>query len=200
MVFMHGNYFAQGGVVRGATTAKTARPSTSNVLPRERLFAALDTARRASLLWVHGPPGCGKTSLVSSYLDARASNGIWYQMDAGDTDPATLCLYLGETVGGNGDAGPRRLPLFTAEYQAEPRAFARHYFRSLFEALQPPFLLVFDNYHELGADSAVHDMVREALAEMRRQAYGLSPCGDDFLCSSCVFALRDHSGSAPRLG
>ena len=59
-------------LVRGATTAKTTRPSASNVLPRERLFAALDAARRASLLWVHGPPGCGKTSLVSSYLDARA--------------------------------------------------------------------------------------------------------------------------------
>ena len=62
-------------MVRGAPNAKTTRPSAGNVLPRERLFATLDAARRAPLLWVHGPPGCGKTSLVSSYLDARASNG-----------------------------------------------------------------------------------------------------------------------------
>ena len=147
---------------RGAILAKTTRPSAAAVTPRERLFAALDARRRASLLWVHGPPGCGKTALVSSYLDARASNGVWYQVDPGDADPATLCLYLGGAVNGDG----RSLPLFTAEYRSEPQAFARHYFRRLFDALEPPFLLVFDNYHELGADGPVHDMVREAAAEL----------------------------------
>jgi ATP/maltotriose-dependent transcriptional regulator MalT/DNA-binding SARP family transcriptional activator len=147
---------------RGATLAKTTRPSAAAVTPRERLFAALDARRRAALLWVHGPPGCGKTALVSSYLDARASNGIWYQIDPGDADPASLCLYLGQAVNGDG----RSLPLFTAEYRSEPQAFARHYFRRLFDALDPPFLLVFDNYHELGADGPVHDMLREAAAEL----------------------------------
>ncbi len=147
---------------RGVSVAKITRPSAASVLPRERLFAALDARRRAPLLWVHGPPGCGKTSLVSSYLDARASHAIWYQVDPGDADPAALCLYLAEAVNG-GDAG---LPLFTGEYRAEPRAFARHYFRRLFEALEPPFLLVFDNYHELGAQGAVHEMLREAVAEL----------------------------------
>ena len=147
---------------RGATLAKTTRPSAAAVTPRERLFAALDARRRASMLWVHGPAGCGKTALVSSYLDARGSNGIWYQVDPGDADPASLCLYLGAAVNGDG----RSLPLFTAEYRSEPQAFARHYFRSLFDALEPPFLLVFDNYHELGTEGPVHDMVREAAAEL----------------------------------
>lgn len=72
----------------GVSHAKTTRPNAYNVLPRERLFSALDAMRRAKVLWVYGPPGCGKTSLVSSYLDARASHGIWYQLDAGDVDPA----------------------------------------------------------------------------------------------------------------
>ena len=147
---------------RGVSLAKTTRPSAASVLPRERLFAAVDACRRARLLWVHGPPGCGKTSLVSSYLDARGSHGLWYQMDAGDADPATLCLYLGEAVNG----GDRRLPLFTAEYRSEPGAFTRHYFGRLFEALSPPFLLVFDNYQELGSDGAVHEMLRDAAAEL----------------------------------
>lgn len=147
---------------RGASLAKTTRPSATAVMPRERLFAALDAGRRAPLLWVHGPPGCGKTSLVSSYLDTRAANGLWYQVDAGDADPATLCLYLGEAVNGEG----HRLPLFTAEYRAEPRAFSRHYFRQLFEALEPPFLLVFDNYQELDGDSVVHLMLRDAASEL----------------------------------
>lgn len=147
---------------RGVSLAKTTRPSAYSVLPRERLFSALDAMRRAQVLWVHGPPGCGKTSLVSSYLDMRASNGIWYQIDAGDVDPASLCLYLAEAVK---EFGPR-LPMFTADYRSAPQAFARHYFRRLFEALEPPFLLVFDNYHEIGVDGAVHEMLREAVAEL----------------------------------
>lgn len=147
---------------RGVSLAKTTRPSAYSVLPRERLFTALDAMRRARMLWVHGPPGCGKTSLVSSYLDARASNGIWYQIDAGDVDPASLCLYLADAINGSG----QRLPMFTADSRSEPQAFARHYFSRLFEALEPPFLLVFDNYHEIGADGAVHAMLREAVAEL----------------------------------
>ena len=147
---------------RRGSLAKTTRPSAGSVLPRERLFCALDARRRAPLVWVHGPPGCGKTSLVCSYLEARAGNGLWYQMDAGDADPATLCLYLGEAA----QERAARLPLFTAEYRSEPRAFARHWFRRLFEVLDAPFLLVFDNYHELAADSLVHQMLRDAAAEM----------------------------------
>ena len=146
----------------GVSLAKTTRPSAYSVLPRERLFSALDAMRRAHVLWVHGPPGCGKTSLVSSYLDARASNGIWYQIDAGDIDPASLCLYLADAVKGKAS----RLPMFSADYRSEPQAFARHYFRRLFEALEHPFLLVFDNYHEIGVDGAVHEMLREAVSEL----------------------------------
>ena len=105
---------------RGVATAKTTRPSASSVLPRERLFAALDARRRAAMIWVCGPPGCGKTSLVSSYLESRAANALWYQVDAGDTDPATLCLYLGEAVS---EQGTRLLKAFEAEDGAEYQIF-----------------------------------------------------------------------------
>jgi ATP/maltotriose-dependent transcriptional regulator MalT/DNA-binding SARP family transcriptional activator len=147
---------------RRASRAKTTRPSAESVLPRARLFSAMDARRRAPVVWVHGPPGCGKTSLVSSYLEARAGDGLWYQVDAGDADPASLCLYLGEAMGGRA----RGLPLFTAEYRAQPHAFARHFFRRLFAAMEPPFLVVFDNYHELGNDSGVHAMLRDAAGEL----------------------------------
>lgn len=142
--------------------AKTTRPSTGSVLPRERLYAALDDRRRTSMVWLQGPPGCGKTALVSSYIEARGSNCLWYQVDAGDGDPAALFLYLAKA----GFQGTADLPLFTAEYQAQPEAFARRYFRSLFESIATPFVLVFDNYQELGEGTAVHPLLRQAAAEL----------------------------------
>ena len=54
------------------------------------------------------PPGAGKTTLASSYVDARELRHLWFQLDAGDADPATFFHYLGVAAGG-------RLPHLTAE-------------------------------------------------------------------------------------
>jgi len=75
--------------------AKITRPHLRGVLPRLRLFHQLDQGRKRSLIWVTGPPGAGKTTLVSSYLDARKRRSLWYQIDAGDADVATFFHYLG---------------------------------------------------------------------------------------------------------
>jgi hypothetical protein len=61
-----------------------SRPRVSRALARPRLFAALDRALAARGVWIAGPPGGGKTTLVSTYLDARKHSVQWYQLDAQD--------------------------------------------------------------------------------------------------------------------
>lgn len=75
--------------------AKITRPSAEGILPRRRLFQLLDRARHHPILWVSGPPGSGKTSLVASYLDSRKLPCLWYQVDEGDSDIATFFYYMG---------------------------------------------------------------------------------------------------------
>src|SRR5688500_10135551 len=48
--------------------AKISVPHLTETYRRARLFRALDAARRRRIVWISGPAGAGKTSLVTTYL------------------------------------------------------------------------------------------------------------------------------------
>lgn len=149
------------------TLAKLTRPNLAGILPRDRLYKHLDKGREQSIIWVGGPPGSGKTTLVADYLDTWAPECVWYQVDPGDADVATFFYYMAnalpEKAGGQTET---RLPLFTAEYQSNLPAFTRRYFRELFASLTAPFALVFDNYQDVPSQSRLHEVFRHGLEEL----------------------------------
>ena len=57
-------------------------PSTLHIEPRPRLFSAMDNACASPILWVGGPPGCGKTASVAVYLSARGLASTWCRLSA----------------------------------------------------------------------------------------------------------------------
>src|SRR5581483_7292554 len=61
-----------------------------DALPRERLFARLDTLCVRPLLWIEAPAGAGKTTLVASYVEARKLPVLWYEIDSGDCDAGSF--------------------------------------------------------------------------------------------------------------
>jgi hypothetical protein len=141
---------------------KTTSPNPGRAVARTRLFRALDAGRRRPLTWIWGPPGAGKTTLVSTYLTARRIRPIWYQVDEGDADPATLFHYLGARA-------PRRrqpLPLLAPELRGGLEAFSRRFFREFFARCRPPFVLVLDNFQDAGDVEAFQTAVRIAVEEM----------------------------------
>src|SRR4030042_7014548 len=159
--------------------SKITRPILTEVLPRKRLFNLLDRMRKQPVIWVSGPPGCGKTTLVTSYLEARKIPCLWYQVDKADADPATFFYYLGQAAK---NAAPRKrkpLPLLTREYLQGIPTFTLRYFENLFGRLNPPttpriskggrkrgFVVVFDNYQEVAEDSPLHEILLNGLSRV----------------------------------
>lgn len=146
--------------------AKVTRPIIKGVFPRSRLFDLLDRRRERPVIWVSGPPGCGKTTLVTSYLEARELPCLWYQIDEGDADPATFFYYMGFAAK---KAAPRKrkpLPLLTPEYLPGLPTFTLRYFENIYHRLKAPSLVVFDNYQEVPAESPFHELIRHGLSHI----------------------------------
>ena len=144
--------------------AKITPPRVSGILPRARLFRALDKKRSHPLIWISGPAGSGKTTLVASYLQARKIPCLWYRTDEGDGDLATFFYYLG--LGGKKVAPRIRkpLPLLTPEYLQGIPVFALRFLEDLFCRLGRPACLVFDNYHSVPLGSLFHEVMSEAFS------------------------------------
>ncbi len=146
--------------------AKITRPSAQGVLPRPRLFAALDAAWPGALAWIAAPPGAGKTSLASSYVQADGCAHLWYQVDRGDSDVATFFHYLSAAAAQRGLAPGAPLPGYSVEYLGDLPGFARRFFRELFSRLAERTCIVVDNFHDLAPGDTLARVLEYAAGEI----------------------------------
>ncbi|HEX7271271.1 MAG TPA: BTAD domain-containing putative transcriptional regulator [Casimicrobiaceae bacterium] len=149
----------------GTAFAKTTRPTIGSAVAREALFARLDEPAGRTVVWISGPPGSGKTTLASGYVQARRLPYVWYQIDADDADPATFFHYLGHAVRKLGAARARDLPQFATRHASDVASFSRKFFRQLFAGAEP-FALVLDNLQAIPADSGLNAVLESGLAQV----------------------------------
>jgi LuxR family maltose regulon positive regulatory protein len=152
---------------RTPSPAKISRPRLYGASPRTRLFARLDELRARPLIWVAGPPGAGKTTLVASYLEARGLTGLWLQVDRADADPATFFYFLGLAARRAGQGG-NPLPLLRPEYLSDIDGFARRFFRMVFKRIGEAGVLVIDNFQEVPEESGFARLLELACEQIPR--------------------------------
>ena len=146
--------------------AKISRPRLSGAYPRVRLFNEFDEKRSKPIIWITSPPGAGKTTLISTYLESRNCKTLWYQVDESDADLSTFFYYLGLAAK---KANPRKrktLPLLTPEYKFGIPVFARNFFRDLYARFDEEFVFVFDNFQEVGDDCELHTAIVTGVEEL----------------------------------
>lgn len=139
---------------------KITVPDVSGLLPRDHLYKRLDGASAGKLIWLNSPAGTGKTSLLAGWVQSRRLPVLWYQVDAGDHDPATFFHFLSLAAR---QITRKKLPATTPENLMAPEIFARRYFTCLWEALRGPHVLILDNYQELPGDAILHRIIDTAL-------------------------------------
>lgn len=145
------------------SSAKLSRPRLQGVYPVPRLHEALDQALSHPILWLSGEAGAGKTTLVLSYLEARAVPSLYYKLDAGDGDAASFFCHLGALARPLLRRSRAALPMLSPEYASSLPAFAQRFFQQLYGRLPPRSLLVLDDYQDLPPESATHEVIRLAL-------------------------------------
>ena len=146
--------------------AKISRPATESAYRRTRLFERLDEACKRPVVCVSGPPGCGKTTLVSSYLADRDLQHLWYQIDEGDADVASFFYYLSQAARQLGGRRKGALPMLTREFEASLTVFTRNFFRELFSRFTAPGILVLDNFLDVPAAADLEHVLTPAFSEV----------------------------------
>ena len=135
---------------QAAAFAKLSQPRLRSIYQRERLFAQLDDLRQHPALWIAAPGGCGKTTLVASYVQARNLPCVWYQIDGGDTDLQSFFHHLNVAIQRASPRFRRPLPQLKPEHLTDLEAFTRNLFREIAKRLDPETVLVFDNVQDAG--------------------------------------------------
>ena len=146
--------------------AKVTCPTSTGYFPRHRLYRLLDKARKAPVLWITGPPGCGKTALVSSYVESRRLPCIWYKVDEADADLSTFFYYLGLAAAKAAPRKRKRLPLLTPERMPGLSVFAQRYFEELSSLLPVPSVLVLDDCHRMQENPMFFETLREGISRL----------------------------------
>ncbi len=154
----------RGKRLRHSGPAKVRRPRLAAVYARKRLFQTLDSAHQHHrIAWIAGPPGAGKTALVSSYVEARSPPCLWYQVDESDNDVASFFHYFEQAIHAALPRQRKPLPRLTPGHLPTLGAFARRYFHAVFARFPQDSVWVFDNYHALPAEAPLHEVLREGL-------------------------------------
>ncbi len=146
--------------------AKVSRPAIKNMYPRKRLFNLLDDARQNSVVWMQAPPGSGKTTVVSSYVEAIGLPHIWYQVDDGDEDIASFFYFMKVAACNFSSSKCENIPSVSPEKVSNLVNFSRNYFRALFNEFTEPGVIVIDDFHEAPVGSILLSVLQSAVREI----------------------------------
>lgn len=141
---------------------------TPELLQRPRLTDRLLANLTYPLTLVTANAGSGKTTLVADFLRTHKRQFVWYQLDHTDADPSVFLGYLGfgiqQLVPGFGEAMFSYLQESTGELAQHPERAVDVFLNEVLERVEQQLILVLDDYHHLGADTAVHAVLDRLLA------------------------------------
>jgi ATP/maltotriose-dependent transcriptional regulator MalT/DNA-binding SARP family transcriptional activator len=138
------------------------------LLSRSRLTDRLLANLSYPVTLVTANAGSGKTTLVADFLRTHKRQFVWYQLDHTDADPSVFLGYLGfgikQLIPGFGEALFSYLQEAAGELAQHPERAVDVFLNEVLERVEQQLILVLDDYHHLGPDTAVHAVLDRLLA------------------------------------
>jgi LuxR family transcriptional regulator, maltose regulon positive regulatory protein len=138
------------------------------MLSRPRLTERLEANLSQPVTLVTANAGSGKTTLVADFLRTQPRNFVWYQLDHTDADPFVFLGYvtygIQQRVPGFGKAMFSYLQESASELAQHPERAVDVLLNEVLERIDQQLILVLDDYHHLGGETAVHAVVDRLLA------------------------------------
>ncbi|MCH9673062.1 MAG: AAA family ATPase [Gammaproteobacteria bacterium] len=146
------------------TTAKFVGPQSLHLAPSRLMEHLRDTSSR--VVWVHGAPGSGKTTLAASFAKAAARPVVWLRVDPSDSDPAVLVPALGEALHQAGVVDMKTLPRFRGDHLGNFSGFLRGFLRAAFSNCDRLPLVVLDELEALDSESLLGDLLQSFVSHV----------------------------------
>jgi len=149
-------------VLKKSTSVKTVRPSLRREYCRERAFNEIDQQRHYPMVWIEGQPGCGKTTLISSYLEKNHCHYLWYRVSESDNNLVEFLYRFSAALSDFLPKASQSLCMLSLPFQPEAKSLFKSMLSELHQNIISPFYLIFDDVH-LISNNDFHDMLVEAL-------------------------------------
>lgn len=111
--------------------------------------------------------GCGKTTLIADFIRSQTREAVWYQLDHTDADPFVFLGYIAEGIKNFAPKfGGAILPYLSEandDLILHPERAVDLLLNEILETIEQPFILVLDDYHHIGRDTVVHQLVDRLL-------------------------------------
>jgi LuxR family transcriptional regulator, maltose regulon positive regulatory protein len=135
---------------------KTTPPNLRKVIGRERLFDLLNAPPKSPLVWVSGPAGFGKTTLVKTYLDTHGRPFLWYKIDSRDADWSAFLHFFGGMIRSHFRNIEGVVPSIL---DTEPPFNLRTFSETIISSITGPLTFVFDDYQDLPFESPLSAVI-----------------------------------------
>jgi ATP/maltotriose-dependent transcriptional regulator MalT/DNA-binding SARP family transcriptional activator len=135
------------------------------VVNRSRLFDEIESAMASKALWVNGPPGSGKTTLIASYIESRDIQTLWYQLDSTDTDIASFFYYLRQSALKHSKEATHAIPELPSGADDWVK-YGQSLIRAIYTRFNGPLMIIFDNYESIQPHSELHEVFNRVIEQV----------------------------------
>lgn len=140
-------------------TKLTIPLNREGIVKRPRLLKKLNSGTSKKLTVISAPPGSGKTTVLSQWVQSMNTKVAWISLDKGDNDPALFCSYIIYAIHSvKKNIGDAALGMLRSFHTSPMEAI----FTTLLNDLAgdgTPLLFVLDDYHEI-----VNEKIHEGLS------------------------------------